>query len=301
MARVTSVVGRSRSSTSVLTETSISPQAPLRARKRVRSRVRPSLPTAWPTRFSSRAICSLAATMSLKVSAILPGNPVHDPGRRTEKSPCCICCRLTRMALKSAVVGSEMPAAFPLPAFEEPFKTVAVAEPATSAFELFRFTGHVSRDGTYCRSSYGSNGGRRTARPKLTGGTYVRAASRPLPTSSRPEPSYPDCRHHLIPGTGSRRIPAAGLLTDGDGVTFGRPPAYGARCSSDAEAAVLVGLQPESYAKNFRSRQLNVEFALNRFENWGTGCEAMFVSLGWLILACSALTRRAPDVTSETS
>ena len=30
---------------------------------------------------------SLAATMSLKVSAILPDKPVWSPGRRTEKSP----------------------------------------------------------------------------------------------------------------------------------------------------------------------------------------------------------------------
>jgi hypothetical protein len=60
MACVTSVVGRSRSSTSVLTETSMSSQAPRRCSTRMRSRVLPSFPTAWPTRFNSSAICSLA-------------------------------------------------------------------------------------------------------------------------------------------------------------------------------------------------------------------------------------------------
>ena len=53
MARVTSVVGRSRSSMSVLTETSISPHAPFDRSNCVRSRVFPSLPTTCPTRLSS--------------------------------------------------------------------------------------------------------------------------------------------------------------------------------------------------------------------------------------------------------
>ena len=97
MARVTSVVGRSRSSISVLTETSISPQAPRDCVELARSRVRPSLPTTWPTRLSSLAICWLAATMSLKVSAILPARPVQAPGRRTEKSPSRMECRLARI------------------------------------------------------------------------------------------------------------------------------------------------------------------------------------------------------------
>src|SRR5215468_1472895 len=87
LARVTSAVGRSRYSTRVLTETSISPQAPRDSWKRVRSRVLPSLQTAFPTLFNSCAICSLADTISLKVSAIFPSSPVHDPGKRTEKSP----------------------------------------------------------------------------------------------------------------------------------------------------------------------------------------------------------------------
>ena len=75
IARVTSVVGRSRSSISVLTETSISPQAPRDSWKRVRSRVLPCLPTTCPTRFNSCAMCWLAATISLNVSATFPGKP----------------------------------------------------------------------------------------------------------------------------------------------------------------------------------------------------------------------------------
>ncbi len=130
IAPVTSVVGRSRSSTRVLTETSISPQAPLRVRKWIRSRVRPSFPTAWPTRFNSRAICSFAATMSLKVSAIFPGKPVHDPGSRAEKSPCCICCKLARMALKSAAVGSGTSVPRPLLGVGVSCRLVVAADPA---------------------------------------------------------------------------------------------------------------------------------------------------------------------------
>ena len=72
----------------------------------MRSRVRPSLPTTWPTRFNSCAICWLAATMSLNVSAIFPASPVQVPGSRTEKSPSRIVCRLARITLRSADAAS---------------------------------------------------------------------------------------------------------------------------------------------------------------------------------------------------
>ena len=74
--RVTSVVGHSRSSMSVLTELSIAPHAPERRSTVMRWRVLPSLPTIWPARSSSRATRWLEATISLKVSAILPPMPV---------------------------------------------------------------------------------------------------------------------------------------------------------------------------------------------------------------------------------
>src|SRR6516164_2650885 len=87
MARVTSVIGRRRSSVSVLTEPSISPQAPWAMLNRTRSRIFPSLPSVWPRRLSSSAICWLADTISLKVSAIRPVRPVQTTGSLTEKSP----------------------------------------------------------------------------------------------------------------------------------------------------------------------------------------------------------------------
>ena len=92
MARVTSVVGHNRSSISELTEDSISPQAPSERPKRTRCRVLPSRPTTWPTRSSCPAMRSLVATISLKVSAILPMMPTRSPAMRTEKLPTRIDC-----------------------------------------------------------------------------------------------------------------------------------------------------------------------------------------------------------------
>ena len=56
IARVTSVVGQSRSSIRVLSDDSISPQAPTRRSIATRCRVLPSLPTMRPARSISRAI-----------------------------------------------------------------------------------------------------------------------------------------------------------------------------------------------------------------------------------------------------
>ena len=90
--RVTSVVGQSRSSTSVLKERSISAQAPPRPPMAMRWRVLPSRPTTWPLRSSSRQSSWFELTISLKVSAILPAKPSWSPGRRTEKSPSRMAC-----------------------------------------------------------------------------------------------------------------------------------------------------------------------------------------------------------------
>jgi hypothetical protein len=57
IARVTSVVGHSRSSIKVLTQICIEFQAPLRRLPERRYRVLPSFPTVWPTRSRSSAIC----------------------------------------------------------------------------------------------------------------------------------------------------------------------------------------------------------------------------------------------------
>src|SRR5437763_3985441 len=101
IARVTSVVGHSRSSINELIEPSISAQAPLNRPNFTRWRVLPSRPTTWPTRSSWVGIPSLAATISLKVSAILPIRPGWSPGIRTEKSPTRIACRARRRSLRS--------------------------------------------------------------------------------------------------------------------------------------------------------------------------------------------------------
>ena len=101
MARVTSVVGHSRSSISELTDDSISPQAPSERPKRTRWRVLPSRPTTWPTRSSCRAMRWLAATISLKVSATLPIMPTWCPAMRTEKSPTRIACNACRSSRNS--------------------------------------------------------------------------------------------------------------------------------------------------------------------------------------------------------
>ena len=93
MVRVTSVVGHSRSSISVLTEDSIAPQAPERRSLATRWRVLPSLPTTWPTCSSCWAKCWLVETISLKVSAILPSRPGASPAIRTEKSPMRMACK----------------------------------------------------------------------------------------------------------------------------------------------------------------------------------------------------------------
>ena len=110
MTRVTSVVGQSRSSISVLTEVSISPQAPFDRPNFTRWRVLPSRPTTWPTRSSCCAMRSLAATISLKVSAILPRMPISLPGMRTEKSPTRMDCSAFRSSCNSA---GEPPASCP--------------------------------------------------------------------------------------------------------------------------------------------------------------------------------------------
>ncbi len=74
-ARVTSRVGHSRSSISVLTEPSMSAHAPPGRPTFKRCRVLPSRPTTWPTCSSCFAMRSLAATISLKASEILPSMP----------------------------------------------------------------------------------------------------------------------------------------------------------------------------------------------------------------------------------
>src|SRR5215216_6702095 len=97
IARVTSVVGHRRSSMRVLTDCSISPQAPRARPNFTRCRVLPSRPTTAPTRSSCCAMRWLVPTISLNVSAILP----RSPGRRTEKSPTRTACSASSNSCKS--------------------------------------------------------------------------------------------------------------------------------------------------------------------------------------------------------
>ena len=83
--RVTSVVGHNRSSIRALTESSISPQAPLETPSFMRWRVRPSRPTSCPTRSSCCAMRWFEAAISLKTSAIFSRMPACSPVMRTEK------------------------------------------------------------------------------------------------------------------------------------------------------------------------------------------------------------------------
>ncbi len=101
MARVTAVVGHSRSSMSVLTDASMSPQAPSDNPKRTRFLVLPSRPTTWPTCSNCCAMRSFAATISLKVSATFPARPTWSRGRRTEKSPTRTDCSTSRSTCTS--------------------------------------------------------------------------------------------------------------------------------------------------------------------------------------------------------
>ncbi len=85
--RAISVVGRTRSSISALTELMMVAQPPPTVGEAARCSRRPSWPTTRLTLTISWAILSLLSMMSLRVSAILPFMPVSSDGRRTEKSP----------------------------------------------------------------------------------------------------------------------------------------------------------------------------------------------------------------------
>ena len=87
MASVMASIGRARSRTSPLTEASMSAHCPCRLAGCTRCRVRPSPPTFCATRARSLARRRLWLTISLKVSASLPGMPSQCIGRCTEKSP----------------------------------------------------------------------------------------------------------------------------------------------------------------------------------------------------------------------
>ncbi len=85
--RVTSAVGHTRSSISVLIDSTFSDQPPVAPCRVTRCFRRPFLPTARLTRAVSSPSLAVRAVMSLSVSAIFPYTPVQSDGSRTEKSP----------------------------------------------------------------------------------------------------------------------------------------------------------------------------------------------------------------------
>ena len=100
----------------------------------MRSRVLPSLPTTCPTRFSSCAICWLAATISLNVSAIFPASPVQIPAGARRKSPSRMVCRLASKTLSSPEPISERT---PRPLLLGSALTVSAAASAAAPSVLF--------------------------------------------------------------------------------------------------------------------------------------------------------------------
>ena len=87
MVRVTSMVGRIRSSIRVFKASTSSAQPPIRPARVIRCLSRPSRPTRLLTRLVSLARRSFTVSTSLKASAILPYTPFQPTGRRTAKLP----------------------------------------------------------------------------------------------------------------------------------------------------------------------------------------------------------------------
>ncbi len=87
MVRATSVVGRTRSSSSVFSESTLAAQPPIAPGTDMRCLSRPSLPTVTLSRVTSRVMRSSCASAWLNASAIRPSIPAQSVGNRTAKSP----------------------------------------------------------------------------------------------------------------------------------------------------------------------------------------------------------------------
>ena len=87
MVRATSVVGRTRSSISVLSDSTLAAQPPMAPGTDMRCRSRPSLPTVTLRRVTSRVMRSSCAIAWLNASAMRPSMPAQSVGSRTPKSP----------------------------------------------------------------------------------------------------------------------------------------------------------------------------------------------------------------------
>ncbi len=125
----------------------------------MRSRVLPCLPTTCPTRFSSCAMCWLAATISLNVSATFPASPTHVPGSRTVKSPSRMVCKLARMTARSR--DSSATAAFDFPLRDPSFFNTGGVVPTevggtTAGSVLFISSSPETMGSSTCRAIFGS-------------------------------------------------------------------------------------------------------------------------------------------------
>ena len=87
MVRAISAVGRTRSSISVLRESTFVAQPPIAPGSDMRCLSRPSLPTVTLNRSTSREMRSSWAMVWLNASAIRPSVPAQSDGSRQEKSP----------------------------------------------------------------------------------------------------------------------------------------------------------------------------------------------------------------------
>ena len=87
MTRATSVVGCTRSETSVLTDSTAVLHAPSAYGSAARCLMLPALPTTLLRRSSSLTSRSLRSMVLLSASQILPARPVRSSGMRTVKLP----------------------------------------------------------------------------------------------------------------------------------------------------------------------------------------------------------------------
>ncbi|CAA9476596.1 MAG: hypothetical protein AVDCRST_MAG13-871 [uncultured Solirubrobacteraceae bacterium] len=102
MTRATSVVGRTRSSTSPLTAPRAWAQPPSTPSSGARSVMRPSRPMTWAIRVSSAVSAALRATSALNAVPASPAGPPARESSRTAKSPAAAARRASRRS-RSAV------------------------------------------------------------------------------------------------------------------------------------------------------------------------------------------------------
>ena len=127
MTRATSVVGRTRSSISVLSEVTVSSHAPSAPAVAARSVMRPSRPITRPTRPISLDSASRRSASSLNARLSSTAMPLPRTGSRSRKSPSRAAFSATRSCSSSAreTSAGAVPSAFPVPFGPAPFRPPA--------------------------------------------------------------------------------------------------------------------------------------------------------------------------------